>query len=128
MNGKFIASNWLFRDFLSHHSGEWERKSSNMGNGYQKFPHFSGDWADFTEWICTLKIKIFCIGLGILWDSGWPWKEIINKSEIFVVHVSRTLSKQQIEIFNHYKVLSANCKRTDCLFCIVVIHRDMSIR
>ena len=91
----------------------------------------------------------------ILLDSGRPWKEIINKSEIFIVHVLWDFSKQQIEIlksiyhvrfccfnqavqdraclctigrFDHYKVFTANSERPDCLFGIVVIHRNMSVR
>lgn len=81
--------------------------------------------------------------------------ELCDTSEIFVIHILWNLSKQQVEIlegiypvcfcsfnqavqeraclctvgrFDHYKVLSANGKRPDCLFGIVVIHGNMPIR
>lgn len=82
-------------------------------------------------------------------------EEIINKPEIFVIYMLRDLSKQQVEIFRSIdhvyfcrfnqtvqdctclctvgrfdpcKVFATNCKRSDCLFCIVVVHRDIPVR
>ena len=126
---------------------QFRRKSSNMSTGKQKSPHFSGGWADFIEIDVHIeKSRLFVSARTFLLDSGWPWKKIINKFEIFVIHVLRNLRKQQIKIFkniyhicfccfnqavqdrtcfctvgglNHYEVLSTNGKRPDCLFRIL---------
>lgn len=45
------------------------------------------------------KSNFFVAALTFFLDSRQPWKKIINKSEIFVIHMLRNLSKQQVEIF-----------------------------
>lgn len=45
------------------------------------------------------KSRLFVSAGAFFLYSGGPWEKIINKSEIFVIHVLRDLSKQQVEIF-----------------------------
>ena len=45
------------------------------------------------------KSSFFVAAWTFFLDSGRPWKKIINKHEIFVIHMLRDLSKQQFEIF-----------------------------
>lgn len=109
-----------------------------------KIPAFCGDWEDFIEMIRIIKKSgLFVSAWAFFLNSGRPWEQIINKSEISVIHMLRNLSKQQVEILesiypvcfccfnqavqdcacfctvgglNHYEVLSTNGKRPDCLF------------
>ena len=128
-----------FRLLLTGQLVKSKGKSSNMSTGYQKSPHSSGDWTDFIENDMYIeKSRLFVSAGAFFLYSGWPWEKIINKSEIFVIHVLRDLSKQQVEIFkgiyhvclccfdqtvqdgtclctirrfDHYEVLTSNGKR-----------------
>ena len=45
------------------------------------------------------KSSFFVAAWTFFPDSGRPWKKIINKPEIFVIHMLGDLRKQQVEIF-----------------------------
>ena len=44
------------------------------------------------------KSGLFASDWAFFLNSGRPWEQIINKSEISVIHMLRNLSKQQVEI------------------------------
>lgn len=93
-------------------------KSSNMSTRYQKSPHFSEDWTDLYRIDMNIeKLRLFVSAETFLLYSGWPWKKIINKTEIFVIHMLRNLSEQQIEIFKsiyHVRFCRFNQTVEDC--------------
>ena len=60
------------------------------------------------------KSSFFVAAWTFFLDSGRPWKKIINKPEIFVIHVMRNLSEQQVEIFKGIVDVHDLCDHVVC--------------